>query len=244
MIELARAGTLVSPERSTHYVAAFERRLDSQTRLRIEAYDREDHGILDAPDVYPRPQAGVVTWPASAPRWTNAYDGYSRGLELVLQRRSASRLTGWVGYTLGYNRERDLMTGTWFTSDTDIRHAVNPYESYRVTPSINLSAHFNHATGSPIPGYFSVSDFTAEDSTVVDARNTSRMPAYQRLDLRVNKSFVHNRWKMTLYAEALNATNHRNLRYMGVGGNLRDQAWPGLGSMAPLLPSVGLFVDF
>src|SRR5262245_12745752 len=33
MIELARAGTLVSPERSTHYVAAFERRLDSQTRL-------------------------------------------------------------------------------------------------------------------------------------------------------------------------------------------------------------------
>jgi len=55
---------------------------------------------------------------------------------------------------------------------------------------------------------------------------------------------VHDRWKMTLYAEALNATNDRNLRYMGVGGNLQDQAWPRFGSMAPLLPSVGISVDF
>ena len=107
-----------------------------------------------------------------------------------------------------------------------------------------MSARFSYASGSPVPGYFSVSDFTTGDSTVVDTRNSARMPSYQRLDLRVNKSFVHDRWKMTLYAEALNATNHRNLRYMGVGGNLLDQAWPRFSSMAPLLPSVGVSVDF
>jgi hypothetical protein len=244
MIELAQANAPLSPQTSTHYVAAFERRLGPQTRLRVEAYDREDRDVLDAPDVYPRLQAGALTWPTSVPRWTNAYDGYSRGVELILQRRSASKLTGWVGYTLGYNRERDLTTGMWFDSDTDIRHALNLYASYRLTPSVNLSARFNYASGSPVPGYFSVSDFTTGDSSVVDGRNASRMPSYQRLDLRLNKSFVHDRWKMTLYAEAINATNHRNLRYMGVGGNLQDQAWPRFGSMAPLLPSVGVSVDF
>jgi hypothetical protein len=244
MIELAQANAPLSPQTSTHYVAAFERRLGPQTRLRVEAYDREDRDVLDAPDVYPRLQAGAVTWPTSVPRWTNAYDGYSRGVELILQRRSASKLTGWVGYTLGYNRERDLTTGMWFDSDTDIRHALNLYASYRLTPSVNLSARFNYASGSPVPGYFSVSDFTTGDASVVDGRNASRMPSYQRLDLRLNKSFVHDRWKMTLYAEAINATNHRNLRYMGVGGNLQDQAWPRFGSMAPLLPSVGVSVDF
>jgi len=244
MIALARPGGSLLPETSTHYIAAFERRLDAQMRLRVELYDREDHNIVDAPDVYPRLDGGRVTWPTSAPRWTNAYDGYSRGLEVVLQRRSASTLTGWIGYTLGYNRQRDLATGAWFDSDTDIRHAVNLYGSYRLKPSVNLSARFSYATGSPVPGYFAVSDFIAEDATVVDARNTSRMPAYQRLDLRVNKSYVRNRWKMTLYAEVINATNHRNLRFLGVGGNLQDQAWPRLGSMAPLLPSVGLSVDF
>ncbi|HUC75584.1 MAG TPA: TonB-dependent receptor [Vicinamibacterales bacterium] len=244
MIELARANAPLSPQTSTHYVAAFERRLGPQTRLRVEAYAREDRNVLDAPDLYPRLQAGGVTWPTSVPRWTNAYDGYSRGVEVILQRRSASKLTGWVGYTLGFNRARDLATGAWFDSDTDIRHALNLYGSYRLTPSVNLSARFNYASGSPVPGYFSVSDFTTGDSTVVDARNASRMPSYQRLDLRLNKSFVHDRWKMTLYAEALNATNDRNLRYMGVGGNLQDQAWPRFGSMAPLLPSVGISVDF
>src|SRR5262249_23522538 len=121
---------------------------------------------------------------------------------------------------------------------------LNIYASYRMTPSVNLSARYNYATGAPVPGYFSVPDFTTEDSVVVNSRNSSRFPAYERLDLRLNKSFVHDRWKMTLYAEVLNATNHRNLRYMGVGGNYRDQAWARLGSTAPLLPSVGLSVDF
>ena len=37
---------------------------------------------------------------------------------VVLECRSASRLTGWVSYTLGYNQDRDLTTGTWFNSDT------------------------------------------------------------------------------------------------------------------------------
>jgi hypothetical protein len=153
-------------------------------------------------------------------------------------------LTGWVGYTLGFNRQRDRATGTWFDSDTDVRHGVNLYASYRMTPSVNLSARYNYATGAPVPGYFSISDFTTQDSVVVDNRNTSRLEAYERLDLRLNKSFVRDRWKMTLYAEALNVTNHRNLRYMGVGGNYTDQAWVRLGSTAPLLPSVGLSVDF
>src|SRR5262249_10543607 len=161
-----------------------------------------------------------VTWPSASPLWSNAYDGYSRGLAVILQRRSANRLTGWVGYTLGFNRQRDLTTGTWFDSDTDIRHALNVYGSYRFRPSINLSARFSYASGPPIPGYFIVSDFTTQDSTVVDTRNSSRLLSYQRLDLRLNKSFVHEKWKMTLYAEAINATNRRNLRYMGVGGNL------------------------
>jgi hypothetical protein len=244
MAMLARPGEPLSPERSTHYVAAFEHRLDAQTRVRIEAYAREDRDLFDAPDVFPRLHDGRVVWPSAPPRWRNAYDGYSRGMEIVLQRRSASRLTGWVGYTLGYNREHDRSTGVWFDSDNDIRHELNLYASYRLTPSVNLSARFNYATGTPVPGYFSITDFTTEDSVVTDHRNGSRFQPYERLDLRINKSFAHEHWKMTLYAEALNATNHRNLRYMGGGGNFSDQAWARLGSTAPLLPSVGLAVDF
>jgi hypothetical protein len=166
---------------------------------------------------------------------------------VLVQRRSASRLTGWVGYTLGFNRERDLATNTWFDSDTDTRQAVNLYAAYRLTPSVNLSGRYNIATGAPLPGYFQFvgADVEGPDSqTIVAQRNTSRLPDYQRLDLRLNKSFVHTRWKMTLYGEALNVTNNQNYRFMGVTGNFPTRAWINLGSAIPLFPAVGLSVDF
>ncbi|HJZ77776.1 MAG TPA: carboxypeptidase regulatory-like domain-containing protein [Vicinamibacterales bacterium] len=244
MIQLADRGRPLSDERSTHAVAAFEQRLDSQTRLRIEGFDREDRAVFDRPGVYPRLVSGEVTWPSTPPRTTNAYDGYSRGVEVVLQRRSANRLTGWIGYTLTYSRSQDLATGMWFDSDNDTRHTLNAYASYRIGPSVNFSGRLNVASGVPVPGYFSVPDFGTEDSTVTDRRNTSRFPAYERLDLRLNKSFVRDKWKMTLYVEAMNATNHRNLRYMGFGGNYMNNSWARLGSTVPLIPSVGFAVDF
>ncbi|MEI6666579.1 MAG: TonB-dependent receptor [Acidobacteriota bacterium] len=244
MTSLAPEGVSLTAERSTHYVAAFEHRLDPQTRFRIEAFARDDRGVFGVSDIYPRLQAGRVTWPSSSARWTNAYDGYSRGVELVLQRRSASRLTGWIGYTLGYNRQRDNGTYAWFDSDSDIRHTLNLYGGYRVTPSINLSARFNYASGAPVPGYFVVSDLTAETAQVSDVRNTSRFSGYQRLDLRVNKSFVFGRSKMTVYAEIMNATNHKNLRNMGFSGNFKDQAFPHFGSTLPRIPSLGVSIDF
>src|SRR5262249_10472123 len=126
--------TALLPQRSTHAVAAFEGRLDARTRLRIEAFAREDRDVIDAPDIYPHLSGRSTTWPATVPRWTNAYDGYSRGVEVIVQRRSASRLTGCIGYTLAFSRERDRATGRWFDADGDGRHLLNVYGSYRVTP--------------------------------------------------------------------------------------------------------------
>jgi hypothetical protein len=133
---------------------------------------------------------------------------------------------------------------TWFNSDTDVRHGVNAYASYRLTPSINLSARLNAQSGAPVPGYFEVTDFATLTSHVIDQRNTSRFPWYQRLDLRVNKSYVHARWKATLYAEILNTTNHPNYRLSGLGGNYLDTATVHFSRTAPLIPSVGFSVDF
>jgi hypothetical protein len=245
MIELSAVETPLSAERSTHYVAALEHQLDAQTRIRIEAYDRQDHDVLDAPDAYPRLEGGQVIWPASVPLWKNAYDGYSRGVQLMLQRRSANRLSGWIGYTLGYNREWDRASQAWFDSDNDVRHALTLYAAYRVTPSINVSTRFNYGSGAPVPGYFQVTDFAVLDSqTIVAHRNTSRLPAYERWDLRLNKSFVHPRWKMTVYGELLNTLNHRNLRYLGIVGDYRTVGFANLASSLSRVPAVGVSIEF
>jgi hypothetical protein len=163
----------------------------------------------------------------------------------MLQRRSANRLTGWIGYTLGYNRQWDHATQTWFNSDNDIRHALNLYAAYRLRPSVNVSTRFNYGTGAPVPGYFQVADFSLLDAqTIIAQRNTSRLPGYERWDLRLNKSFVHPRWKMTLYGELLNTLNHKNLRYLGIVGDYTNLGLANLASSLPRLPVVGISVEF
>jgi hypothetical protein len=244
-IALSTLGSPLKPQRATHYVAGFERKLDAQTRIRIEAFDRETRDLLDMPTIYPGLIDGRVTWPSSLPRWSNGLRGYSRGVEVVLQRRSASRLTGSIGYTLTYSRWRDGINGSSFWSDNDQRHIINLYASYRLTPSLNLSGRVSYASGAPVPGYFrEVAESPDLEYALSSDRNGSRLPSYQRIDVRLNKSFAYAGWKLTLYTEVINATNHRNLRFMGVGGNYTDQAWPRIGSTVSLLPSVGFSVDF
>ena len=59
-----------------------------------------------------------ITGPgAGPPVWHNALDGFSRGVEILVQRRSNSGLTGWLAYTYGVNRYTDRRTGETFDGD-------------------------------------------------------------------------------------------------------------------------------
>ena len=43
-------------------------------------------------------------------------------------------------------------------------------------------------------------------------RNQVRLPYYGRLDLRANKAFIRDRYRLTLFAEVINITNRENIR--------------------------------
>jgi hypothetical protein len=230
------------PQRATHYVAAVEHRFDRETRLRLEAYDRDYRDVLDTPFLFPRLVNGIISWPSLPPQYFNSVRGYTRGIEIVLQRRSANRLNGWISYDLGYSRDRDSLTHTSYAAENDRRHAVNLYGSYRVTPSVNLSARWTYGSGTPIPGYWTY--VGGGNYSVSAVQNAERLSAYERLDLRLNKSVIHEKWKMTWYAEVVNALNHSNERFMGIGGDFALNAYPRYGYTLNLLPSVGVSVDF
>jgi hypothetical protein len=92
---------------------------------------------------------------------------------------------------------------------------VNVYSSYRLRPTLNLSGRWTYGSGEPLRGFYG----TGADPTkyyLSTQLNTLRAPDYQRLDLRANKGFPFDRWKLTLYGELLNATNHNNQRMLGL----------------------------
>ena len=51
-----------------------------------------------------------------------------------------------------------------------------------------------------------------------DVRNQLRMQAYLRTDVRVNKSWTKDKWKMTLFGEVINLTNRTNYIYDSFNG--------------------------
>lgn len=256
LLVIPYGGPRLQPERAIHHLLAIDQRLSRDTRIRIEAFDRDQRDLLWQPLLDPRlvdnkpvflsanPYFNITGIPSSPlPLFQNSLRGFARGVQFTLQRRSANRLAGWIGYTLAFARQRDLILHQSFDSASDQRHTLNLYGSFRFTPSLNLSGKYSLGSGFPIEGYFRQSGglyFLAAD------RNRARLDPYQRLDLRMNKSVSYDRWKLTFYGELLNATNNHNLRFTGLNSvNLRTgQASVALERTATIVPSAGVAIEF
>lgn len=232
------------PQRATHYEAALEQRLDERTRLRLEFYDRQDRDLLARPALDPR-MAGTGGAINAAPdaRLVNSQRGYSRGVQIFLQRRTANRFTGWVSYAYGRAVVGDGILRLRFPTDYDQPHTVNAYVSQRLRPTVNLSGRFTYGSGMPLPGFYRLEQ---GGYWLATERNGLRAPAYQRTDLRLNKAYVHKRSKTTLFAEIVNLTNHHNRDFDSAGpyDAHSGRTYPNFFSMFPILPSAGVVCEF
>jgi hypothetical protein len=231
------------PMRSVQAIAGVEQRLGERARVRIEYYDRVDRDLPFQPLFDPRLlPGGRIFVPPLNPLYANSLRGYSRGVEIFLQRSSANRFTGWISYAFGRTALRDGVSLSRFPSDQDQRHTVNVYVGYRLRPTVNLSVRSSYGSGFPIPGYL-----TRKGSAygLAAVRNQLRMPDYSRTDLRVNKSWTRDKWKFTLYGEVVNVTNRTNYIYDSFDGyNSRTgQAFLTLDTMFPILPSAGIVFE-
>jgi hypothetical protein len=234
--------TALLPVRSNQWIGAVEQRLGARTRFRAEYYDRIDRDLVFQPLYEPRLADGKLVVPPLRPLYLNSLRGYARGVQVFLQRSSANGATGWVSYAFGRTGMRDGVTGNHFASDFDQRHTLNVYGGYRLKPTVNLSMKVSYGSGFPIPGYLQKAGATYYLSS---ARNQLRIPAYVRTDVRVNKSWTRDKWKLTLFGEVVNLTNRANYLYDSFDGyNSRTyQAFVTLDTMFPILPSVGIVFE-
>jgi hypothetical protein len=235
--------TTLLPQRAIHYLAAFEHRLSERMRVRLEAYDRQDRDLLFRPTYDPRAAGGRIVNPPLYPAWENSQRGYARGFDVMLQRRTANGLTGWIAYGYGRSMIRGGILQLKFPADYDLRHSVTAFASYRLRPTVNVSGRAVYGSGLPARGFYEYRDgayFLAEN------RNQVRLPHYQRTDLRVNKMFVHDAWKLSLFGEVINVFNRRNLRFTDLDSydSRTGAARLAIDRMFPILPSAGLVVEF
>ena len=188
-------------------------------------FDRQNAHSIDSSGY------NVVTKTCYSSRGFLNYDrDYSRGAQIVLQSRTANRLSGWIGYTLTYARHSYLYDRNPFYAPTldDQRHTLSIFASYRISPTVHLSGKWLFGSGFPVPSN----------------NNAIREGDYQRLDVRAEKDWAFTRWKLALYGEVLNLTNHNNRRYFYTSRN-PDGTFSALtGQGLPIVPTAGVAFEF
>lgn len=242
-IEQARglyAGTDLKPERAWTADFSVERRLFAGTRLVGTVFARRERDVIWRRGAEPRLVDGVEVPPSTTTRFENALRGSSRGYEIMLQRRTAGRLNGWVSYAYADTEYTDRLRNETFRGDYDQPHTFNAHVTYRISHKQSIGTKYTFGSNFPVRGYYRAGPvLDDEDKTptyVLDAvRNGTRLPTYHRIDLRYNRTFTYGRSRMTLFAEVMNVTNHANYGPTGVGE---------VEKMFPLLPSGGLLWEF
>jgi hypothetical protein len=226
------------PRTSWQCLAGVEHRFGERTRIRAEIFDRENENRFDL-FAFPVP----FQKPTPLARDVLLSRDYSRGLQLLFQRRSENRLSGWLGYALVHAKSRNYSTPlpspvnnvfgvdtSYLPTPTDQRHNISLFATYRLASSVRVSVKNLYGSGYPAFTFFT---------------STLRLPSYERLDLRADKSWAYPKWKLSLYGELLNATNHNNRRFVDIEfGPTTNQPVLFTDQLLPITPTAGLVFDF
>ena len=238
-------------ERAVQAVGGIERDLARGLRVRVEGYarrlDRLIVGRLETDDERARrvatylgfdefglageiPTERLITYVPS-----NDGAGHVNGLEVFMERKpvgTATRLTGWLSYTLSKADRRAY--GLIYPFDYDRRHALAMLAQYRVSARMTAAASFQASSGFPVTlpsgtraaaatfpvGHGSVVRyplFTERgdpaytlDYGSMTRINASRLPASSRLDVRVTWGSETGTGHWTYYVDVINVLNTHN----------------------------------
>lgn len=161
------------------------------------------------------------------------------------------KMFGWIAYTLMRAEQRgDEPVGIeggeaydWEMSDFDQTHIFSLAASTEIPWGVEVGMALRFVTG--FPDTFAVGgSYDADTSRYrsYDAPyNSSRIPPFFQLDLRVDKRWVFDTWSLAAFCDLQNATNQRNFEFYQYNYDYTQvQGFPGL----PIIPVVGIDARF
>ena len=232
------------PETATGYDASIDQPIGHGIRIQATGFCRSESDVLrrageDRVDPVTGKRIVESTFPVFSPTLT----GWSKGVDLLVMRQSATGLSGWVGYTWAHTRYHDELTGEDFDGDFDQRHTLNIFAQQRLSYRMTVSAKFRVGSNFPLVGYFSGTT-DPEALKLSTVRNQVRLPVYARLDIRANRTFTFQRSRLTLFVEVMNLLGRDNLRQTDGSIRVNLDAVGFVDRLLPRVPSAGILFEF
>ncbi len=217
LVRQSPANERLSELAATHYVAGIAYRLAADTRVTLEVYDKEYRHFPLAPNV---PSRFVIDDVTGRDRnfWT--YDSlvdtgmaYSRGVELMLQRKMSKHLYGVISGSLFRSRYRDYK-GVWRNRTHDNRYVANVIGGYRPDKYWEITARWVFAGGAATTPY-QVWTWPGGGTANLDWNNWNgdHLPNYSNLGLRLDRRVYFHKTSLAWYFAVWNVYNRKNVRY-------------------------------
>ncbi len=176
-------------------------------------------------------------------RYSNGGSGRAYGFELLAKHNFHNNFKAWVSYTLSRSERENEAGEPARLFDFDQTHILTLVASYLFPLDWELGVRWRFVSGNPTTPYLG-SIFVADADTfepVPGAQNSSRLPAFHQLDVRIDKKWVFDTWSMTTYLSVTNAYNRANVEALGHSYDYRQtEEVTGL----PILPILGIKGEF
>jgi outer membrane receptor protein involved in Fe transport len=169
--------------------------------------------------------------------------GHSFGLEVMLKHEVTRNFYGWLAYTLSRSVARREANGELVRFIFDQTHILTLVASYRFGWGIEAGIRFRLVSGrpeTPVLGGIFDSDGDFYRSIFGEERSVDR-PLFHQLDVRVEKTWIFELWRLSLYLDIQNVYNAENPEATLYDYRLRESGpLPGL----PILPTLGIKGSF
>jgi outer membrane receptor protein involved in Fe transport len=146
---------------------------------------------------------------------------------------------GYLSYTLSRSERKDGPLEPWRLFDFDQTHILTASFVYNFPRNWEIGATFRLVSGNPYtPVIGSIYDALNDIYIPIDGRvNTLRNPLFNMLDLRVQKKWIFQGWRLAVFLDVRNVYNQQNQE--GIVYNYDySQKTPLLG--LPIIPALGI----
>jgi TonB family protein len=219
----------LAPIQSVHVGAGWEYDAFPGARFGVEGFYKY---LWDRP---------VATPNGQAPFYVTQGIGRIYGGEFSMNLRPATgrQYFGYLSYTLSRSERKDGPLEPWRVFDFDQTHILTAAFVYNFPRNWEIGGTFRLVSGNPYtPVIGSIYDALNDIYIPIDGRvNSLRNPLFNMLDLRVQKKWIFQGWRLAIFLDVRNVYNKQNQE--GIVYNYDySQRTPLLG--LPIIPSLGI----
>jgi TonB family protein len=183
----------------------------------------------------------ITTPNGEAPFYVTGGIGRIYGAEFSVNMRPATgrHYFGYLSYTLSRSERKDGPLQPWRLFDFDQTHIMTVAFVYNFPRNWEIGGTFRLVSGNPnTPVIGSIYDALSDVYIPIDGRvNTLRNPLFHQLDVRIQKKWIFEGWRLAVFLDIRNAYNQQNQEGIIFNYDYSQQT-PLLG--LPIIPALGI----